>query len=183
MTAVGTPLYVAPEIARGEVYDEKIDIYSFGLTLMEMCVEEPLLDFIGERWVTAFNKKKIPKQAMRLIRPMTEDGWRPVTDENPIPQAPPTINSLVVRCCDHDASKRPSFAEVLLELSEDCKTEINAKSFDRRMKALELDSDNTPIVDNGVTQNVPDDDNILYDGVKKPNANVFASVDMSGSEI
>eukprot|EP00615_Pteridomonas_danica_P009081 CAMPEP_0114355732 /NCGR_PEP_ID=MMETSP0101-20121206/20446_1 /TAXON_ID=38822 ORGANISM="Pteridomonas danica, Strain PT" /NCGR_SAMPLE_ID=MMETSP0101 /ASSEMBLY_ACC=CAM_ASM_000211 /LENGTH=182 /DNA_ID=CAMNT_0001497839 /DNA_START=4 /DNA_END=552 /DNA_ORIENTATION=+ len=182
MTAVGTPLYVAPEIARGEVYDEKIDIYSFGLTLMEMCVEGPLLDFIGERWVIAFNKKKIPKQAMRLIRPMTEDGWRPVTDENPIQQAPPTINSLVVRCCDNDASKRPSFAEILLELSEDCKTEIDAKSFDRRMKTPELESENTPIVNDEVTQKVLDGDNVLYDGIK-PNADVFASMDKLGSEI
>jgi serine/threonine protein kinase len=137
MTAVGTPLYVAPEIARGENYDEKVDVYSFGLTLMEMCVEEQLLDFIGGRWVIAFDKKKIPKAAMRIIRPMTEDGWRPVTDENPIPFAPPTINSLIVRCCDHDPTKRPSFEIILEELNEKCKEEIDAASFGRRMKENE----------------------------------------------
>jgi len=84
MTAVGTPLYVAPEIARGERYDEKVDIYSFGLVLLEMSINIPLLQLIGERWKLHFHKKKIPT-AMRMIRSMTENGWRPVTDENPIP--------------------------------------------------------------------------------------------------
>ena len=26
MTAVGTPLFVAPEVARGEIYDESVDV-------------------------------------------------------------------------------------------------------------------------------------------------------------
>jgi len=49
MTAVGTPLYVAPEIARGELYDESADVYSFGLTLADMATEQNILEFIGER--------------------------------------------------------------------------------------------------------------------------------------
>ena len=34
MTMVGTPLYTAPEIVSGEKYDEKIDVYSFGICLL-----------------------------------------------------------------------------------------------------------------------------------------------------
>ena len=49
MTATGTPLFCAPEVVKGENYDEKCDSYSFGLLLMALAVEEPLLDFIGER--------------------------------------------------------------------------------------------------------------------------------------
>lgn len=30
MTAVGTPLFCAPEVMRGDAYDEKVDVYSFG---------------------------------------------------------------------------------------------------------------------------------------------------------
>jgi len=127
MTAVGTPLYVAPEISRGELYDEKVDVYSFGLTLLKMCIEEPILEFIGKRWVIAFDKKKIPKQPMRLIRPMTEDGWRPITTENPIPFAPSSIHSLLIRCCSHQVSERPSFETILDELMTKCKEEIDNK--------------------------------------------------------
>jgi serine/threonine protein kinase len=54
MTAVGTPLFCAPEIFQGEAYNEKVDVYSFGLTLLEMATSEPLLDFIGGRWALAF---------------------------------------------------------------------------------------------------------------------------------
>jgi len=137
MTAVGTPLYVAPEIARGELYDEKVDVYSFGLTLLEMSTEEPILKFIGSRWMITFKKTKIPKQPMRLIRPMTEDGWRPVTNEQPISFAPPSINSLIIRCCDHDPTQRPSFEIILNELNGICKNEIDSKTYLRMIIGYE----------------------------------------------
>ena len=36
MTVVGTPYWMAPEMLRGEVYDEKVDIFSFGIVLCEV---------------------------------------------------------------------------------------------------------------------------------------------------
>ena len=33
-SAVGTPLYAAPEIFNGENYDERVDVYSYGLILL-----------------------------------------------------------------------------------------------------------------------------------------------------
>jgi serine/threonine protein kinase len=131
MTAVGTPLFVAPEISRGEKYDEKVDVYSFGLTLLSMTISDPILDFIGMRWKLHFNKKKIPKQAMRLIRPMTEEGWRPVTEDNPIEFAPPSINKLIIECCHVQPSCRPSFESILATLMTTVKEEVEAKSYVR----------------------------------------------------
>ena len=32
----GTPLYMAPEVHEGKVYDSKVDMYSFGLMMWEM---------------------------------------------------------------------------------------------------------------------------------------------------
>ena len=37
MTVVGTPYWMAPEMLRGEEYDEKVDIFSFGIVLCEVC--------------------------------------------------------------------------------------------------------------------------------------------------
>eukprot|EP00615_Pteridomonas_danica_P013034 CAMPEP_0114347052 /NCGR_PEP_ID=MMETSP0101-20121206/13573_1 /TAXON_ID=38822 ORGANISM="Pteridomonas danica, Strain PT" /NCGR_SAMPLE_ID=MMETSP0101 /ASSEMBLY_ACC=CAM_ASM_000211 /LENGTH=143 /DNA_ID=CAMNT_0001484093 /DNA_START=1 /DNA_END=432 /DNA_ORIENTATION=+ len=102
---------------------------------MEMCVEGPLLEFIGERWAIAFSSKKVPKAPLRLIRPMNENGWRPVTDENPINCAPPTINSLIVRCCKHDASQRPSFEMILNELYGVVKEEVDKQRFHRKYES------------------------------------------------
>ena len=36
MTVVGTPYWMAPEMLRGESYDEKVDIFSFGIVICEV---------------------------------------------------------------------------------------------------------------------------------------------------
>jgi len=36
MTGCGSVLWMAPEMLLGEMYNEKIDIYSFGMTILEM---------------------------------------------------------------------------------------------------------------------------------------------------
>lgn len=36
MTVVGTPYWMAPEMLRGEEYDEKVDVFSFGIVLCEV---------------------------------------------------------------------------------------------------------------------------------------------------
>ena len=40
MTVVGTPYWMAPEMLRGESYDEKVDVFSYGIVLCEVCGEE-----------------------------------------------------------------------------------------------------------------------------------------------
>ena len=39
-TNIGTPYYVAPEMFMGSDYKEPVDIYSFGLCLLEMHTRE-----------------------------------------------------------------------------------------------------------------------------------------------
>ena len=132
MTSVGTPLFTAPEIFLGDFYDESVDVYSFGLTILAMSVEESLLDFIGARWCVSFGKKQPPKQAMRLIKAMTEDGWRPVSADNPVDNVPRVLCELIERCCNQDASLRPRFEDILLQLTGGpLKEEIERINFTR----------------------------------------------------
>ena len=86
-TVVGTPLFCAPEMLRGETYDEMVDVYSFGMLLLNMGVGEHVLDFLRERWVISFKKSKAPSNIYRVLRPMQEEGWRPVTLDWPIEEA------------------------------------------------------------------------------------------------
>ena len=132
MTSIGTPLFAAPEIMRGEHYSESVDVYSFGLVLLDIATEGSLLDFIGERWRVANGKKKAPKQPMRMINSIQE-GWRPVTTDEPIGAgAPITVSAMVIRCCAHTPAERPTFEEVLAELSSGaCAVEITGGSFQR----------------------------------------------------
>ena len=49
MTQVGTQLYVAPEVVRGERYTEKCDVYSFAVVLLAMLELKPdVLDVFAE---------------------------------------------------------------------------------------------------------------------------------------
>jgi serine/threonine protein kinase/membrane protein implicated in regulation of membrane protease activity len=125
MSAVGTPLYCAPEIQRGEAYDETVDVYSFGLILLDLCIEDTLTQYIGARWAKDHDKK-IPKQPMRFIRAMTEEGWRPLDHKAEyLPDdVPKSIIELIILCFDHDPTKRPKFAQVLEALKGPCYKEI-----------------------------------------------------------
>lgn len=40
-TVVGNPYWMAPEMLRGGTYDEKVDIFSFGIILCEVCALPP----------------------------------------------------------------------------------------------------------------------------------------------
>ena len=36
-TVVGNPYWMAPEMLRGKKYDEKVDVFSFGIVMCEVC--------------------------------------------------------------------------------------------------------------------------------------------------
>jgi serine/threonine protein kinase len=49
MTSVGTPIYISPEVMRGDHYDEKADTWSFGLCLVAMIRGERSLQEVRAR--------------------------------------------------------------------------------------------------------------------------------------
>ena len=132
-TSVGTPFYCAPELMRGETYDEMVDVYSFGLCLVAFAVAENVFDFINERFRVFKDKKVAAKEPMRVTYAMGVDGWRPVTSEHPIGAAPPIINSLITRCCSVSPRDRPTFAQILSELSVDASSQVEAGQYRRQV--------------------------------------------------
>ena len=40
MTGCGSSLWMAPEILRGQTYNEKVDVYSFAMCLLELVARE-----------------------------------------------------------------------------------------------------------------------------------------------
>jgi len=135
MTMVGTPVFAAPEVMRGATYDQAVDVYSFGILLVNMAVREfGLVPFMLDRWQAAAEESEVPnlnsESFRRVMRSVWEDGWRPFSVNDPLPNAPLAINGLAIRCCAHDPSARPTFRVILEELSGACLEELQAGGYE-----------------------------------------------------
>jgi serine/threonine protein kinase len=94
---VGTPHWCAPEVLRGERYDEKCDVYSYGILLFELAAREAPY---------AVNS------GPRLLRDIATGALRPAMPAH----APPTLVALAAACWAHDPALRPSMEPALGEL-------------------------------------------------------------------
>jgi len=96
--AKGTPLWMAPEVMMFQEFNEKCDVYSYGIVLWEILTrQEPFAQY------TSFDKFK-EAVCMRHERP-------------PIPpETTPSLKALIESCWDADPSKRPSFKEIINSL-------------------------------------------------------------------
>lgn len=94
-SVVGTPYWMAPELIRGQEYDEKVDVWSMGITAMEMAeLEPPYLD-------------EPPLRALLMI----------TTNGTPKFKSPQTwsaeFKDYVSKSCDVEMATRPSCATLL----------------------------------------------------------------------
>ncbi|XP_026158121.1 dual specificity testis-specific protein kinase 2 [Mastacembelus armatus] len=96
LAIVGSPYWMAPEVLRGELYNEKVDVFAYGIILCEIIARiEADPDFL----------------------PRTEDfGLDVDAFENMAGDCPPTFFSLAVTCCNMSAERRPSFSDIVLSL-------------------------------------------------------------------
>ncbi len=96
-TAVGTYAWMAPEVMNEEPYNEKVDIYGFGMVLWEMVTNE--IPFSG-------------MNQMALLRTVALHKQHP-----PLPPAsidhPQQLLSLIERCWHSDPTSRMSLDEIL----------------------------------------------------------------------
>ncbi|GAA6219833.1 LIM domain kinase 1-like [Lates japonicus] len=98
-TVVGNPYWMAPEMIHGKTYDERVDIFSFGIMICEIIGRvsaDP--DFLPRTNDFGLNVAGFLQQ------------YYPA-------QCPSAFLPLAVLCCDMDADKRPAFSklEELLE--------------------------------------------------------------------
>ena len=100
MTSVGTPLYIAPEIAAGSAYDERTDIYSLGLILYR---------FLNRNRLPFMNDKRLSSPADRR-RAME---WRLKGESIPAPaDASSALAKTILKACAFQPKNRFSSAEM-----------------------------------------------------------------------
>ena len=94
-TVIGTPFWMSPEVISKNKYNRKTDIWSLGITAIEMAEGEPPYSHIH------------PFRAMFAIKNNPPQG---LTDPE---KWSPEFNAFVSRCLTVDPKKRPSAKELL----------------------------------------------------------------------
>ncbi|XP_010886795.2 dual specificity testis-specific protein kinase 2 [Esox lucius] len=96
LAVVGSPYWMAPEVLRGEIYDEKVDVFAYGIILCEIIARiEADPDFL----------------------PRTEDFGLDVNAfENLVGDCPTPFLNLAVLCCNMNARRRPPFSDIVVLL-------------------------------------------------------------------
>jgi serine/threonine protein kinase/WD40 repeat protein/GTPase SAR1 family protein len=98
-TKVENPVWTAPEVLRGEPYNENCDVYSFAVILWELLTAKP---FFGE---IRFNSE-IEKMVLRGERPKI-----PV-------DCPRLYEGLITKCWNDEVAQRVSFAHIVVILGK-----------------------------------------------------------------
>lgn len=94
-TIVGTPYWMAPELIRGQNYDQKVDLWSLGIMVMEMAEgEPPYMEFPPLRALFLITTKGIPD----LKEP---NKWSA------------DMRDFVSKCLDKEPESRPNASDML----------------------------------------------------------------------
>ncbi|NXX81467.1 TESK1 kinase, partial [Urocolius indicus] len=93
LAVVGSPYWMAPEVLRGEVYNEKADVFAYGIILCETIA-------------------RVPADPDYL--PRTEDFGLDITTFRTMVEidCPAAFLQLAFHCCSMDPTSRPSFLEI-----------------------------------------------------------------------
>ncbi|NXL33058.1 TESK1 kinase, partial [Glaucidium brasilianum] len=93
LAVVGSPYWMAPEVLRGEIYNEKADVFAYGIILCETIA-------------------RVPADPDYL--PRTEDFGLDVTTFRTMVgiDCPSAFLQLAFRCCSMEPTSRPSFLEI-----------------------------------------------------------------------
>jgi len=155
MTMVGTPMYVAPEIMRGDHYDFKVDVYSFALTCLQFCLRGKfvLVDFLYEIFVNNTKSRRMAQgHQSRVLHNIQTQNWRPTEADllkghgDDWTKIPSSVVSLMILCWAPNSEDRPTFEEIYNHIEEVCKAEVLAvkrseSTADRKVSAkLGMDS-------------------------------------------
>ncbi|KAF7662324.1 hypothetical protein LDENG_00239490 [Lucifuga dentata] len=98
LAVVGSPFWMAPEVLRDEPYNEKADVFSYGIILCEIIARI---------------------QADPDFLPRTENfGLDYHTFQHMVGDCPPDFLQVAFNCCSMDPKLRPSFPEIVRHLEE-----------------------------------------------------------------
>ncbi len=123
MTTVGTPIFIAPEVLRNDMYDSKVDVYSFGICLIALLrCEQDIVKFFFEGLRKHMKKKNSNGIGITILNNrMMNTNFRPALPQ----QLYPSLKELIEECWKNDPNERPSFDGIVLRLGGAITLEVN----------------------------------------------------------
>ncbi|XP_062223706.1 probable serine/threonine-protein kinase SIS8 isoform X2 [Phragmites australis] len=98
-STAGTPEWMAPEVLRNELSNEKCDVYSFGVILWELAT------------------LRVPWSGLNPMQVVGAVGFQNRRLDIP-KEVDPQVASIISSCWENDPSKRPSFSQLLSPLKQ-----------------------------------------------------------------
>ncbi|NXW66028.1 TESK1 kinase, partial [Eurystomus gularis] len=142
LAVVGSPYWMAPEVLRGEIYNEKADVFAYGIVLCETIA-------------------RIPADPDYL--PRTEDFGLDVTTFRTMVgiDCPAAFLQLAFHCCNMEPTSRPSFLEITQCLEGILQRQLDAEGaratlFSRAAERVASHAERSPLHELGTQHLQPD---------------------------
>ncbi|ETP50636.1 TKL protein kinase [Phytophthora nicotianae P10297] len=123
---IGTSFWIAPEVLLGRDYDERADIYSFGVVLSE-------IDTDDYPYWNAQHPPQGKAQENEILRLVARGAKRPAFSDD----CPPAILELAARCLRADPEERPSASEIVVYLQQLVVDRTSSASFSSIMRPVQ----------------------------------------------
>ncbi|RLN68847.1 hypothetical protein BBP00_00000747 [Phytophthora kernoviae] len=122
---VGTSFWIAPEVLLGKDYDERADIFSFGVVLSEIDTDDyPYWNSGSVQAQDNPNERRSHEQ--KILEKVALGSLRPTFYND----CPPGVLALAASCLEGRPENRPSASEVVLTISELIREiQLNSREF------------------------------------------------------
>ncbi|GMI02908.1 hypothetical protein TrLO_g14095 [Triparma laevis f. longispina] len=142
---VGTRLFMAPEVFKGENYTKECDVYSYGCLLADIALSGKFGDLFWQSGKEMFGGS-LEKSIVAGWRPEIPKEWK---SEFPV------IYSLIISCWDEKPELRPTFNQIAISL--------DAWNGEQNLSAAKNDSD---FVLREITDATDEENSIISQGIK-----------------
>jgi serine/threonine protein kinase len=163
----GTALYMAPEVMRQEKFNEKADVYSFGLILWELVTGEELfpqyedLDPFYQAICFDHERPIPPPDTPRSLEQLMRKCWDPNPEvRTSFEEIISCLDDILIECCIQDTHARKFWKDHFLTPSKTLQEEVSWNEFIHQLrKSLnagpELDSETIPLLTELIPEHKP----------------------------
>jgi len=122
---IGTPIYRAPEMMMENEYNEKVDMYAYGITMWEIFVGQPFLQ--DESFLSVENYNDLMVAVIKEKKRPKVPTW-----------CPQSFKDILVACWDGNPKRRPNSSQIIPQLEKIADSLSTPAADDKSTKAVNV---------------------------------------------